>query len=303
MAAGKMHADELDIDEQLVRRLLRAQFPEWADLPLARVRSAGTDNAIFRLGPDMAVRLPRIGWAVGQVETEHRWLPKLAPHLPLATPTLLAMGESGEDYPWRWAVYRWLEGESTSTAPLADSCEAARQLAGFLLTLQRLDPSGGPLARRGVHPAVQDTETRAAIAELLNLGVFDAATARAATEGWEEALSVREWDREPVWVHGDMLPGNLLVRHGCLSAVIDFAGMGLGDPACDLMIAWGLFSGESREVFRRELEVDDATWARGRGWALSQALVFVPYYLETNPVGVQDAKTAISEILKEQVGH
>jgi aminoglycoside phosphotransferase (APT) family kinase protein len=302
MSARKMHADELDIDEQLVRQLLKAQFLDWANLPLARVRSAGTDNAIFRLGPELAVRLPRIVWAVGQVETEYHWLPKVAPHLPLAIPTLLAMGEPGEGYPWRWAVYRWLEGESASTAPLADPCEAASELAHFLMALQKLDPSRGPPARRGVPPAVQDTETRAAIAELLNLGVYDAASARAAMEAWEEALRVPEWGREPVWVHGDMLPGNLLVRNGRLSAVIDFAGMGLGDPACDLMIAWGLFSGESREVFRRELGVDDATWARGRGWALSQALVFVPYYLETNPVGVQDARRAISEILSEHGG-
>jgi aminoglycoside phosphotransferase (APT) family kinase protein len=302
MAVRKMHADELDIDADLVRRLLGAQFPRWANLPLERVVSSGTDNAIFRLGPELAVRLPRIEWAVGQVEIENRWLPKLASYLPLATPILLAMGEPSEEYPWRWAVYRWLEGGSASTAFLADPCEAARALAHFLRTLQTLDPAGGPPARRGVHPAVQDAETRAAISQLLEKGVYDAATLRVVTQIWEATLMAPRWDREPVWVHGDMLPGNVLVSNGRLSAVIDFAGTGLGDPACDLMIAWGLFTGDSREVFQSEMGVDDATWERGRGWALTQALLFVPYYLETNPVGVADALRTIDEILKEHGG-
>jgi aminoglycoside phosphotransferase (APT) family kinase protein len=119
----------------------------------------------------------------------------------------------------------------------------------------------------------------------------------AATAAWETALGAPAWHGPPVWVHGDLLPGNLLVKQGRLSAVIDFGGLGVGDPACDLMIAWGLFSSESRDVFRAALAVDDATWARGRGWALSQALIFIPYYLDTNPVGVGHARRAIDEIL------
>ncbi len=300
MPARKMHVDEVDIDVSLVRWLLTAQFPQWADLSIKQVKSAGTDNAIYQLGNDMSVRLPRIAGATGQVEKEHYWLPKLAPFLPLAVPLPLVMGEPGEGYPWHWSVYRWLEGENASMARIADPCQATMDLAHFTIALHQIDATNGPSARRGVPLIMQDAETRAAIADLHRQGVFDTDMATTATQAWEAALQASEWDLEPVWVHGDLLPGNLLVKGGRLSAVIDFAGLGVGDPACDLMIAWGLFSSESRDVFREVLGVDDATWARGRGWALSQALIFVPYYLDTNPVGVADAQRAIAEILADQ---
>lgn len=291
-----MHADEVATGAPLARRLLAAQFPQWADLPLEPVPSDGTDNAIYRLGDDMSVRLPRIHWAVGQVEKEHRWLPRLAPRLPLAVPTPLAKGEPGEGHPYPWAVHRWLEGENASLARIDDPCEAATRLAGFIAALQDVDTAGGPRASehnlRGVPLATRDEATRQAIAALR--GTVDA---KAATAAWEAALKAPDWDRAPVWFHGDLLPGNLLVEGGRLHAVIDFGGLGVGDPACDLMSAWSLFSGESREVFRAALAVDDATWARGRGHALSQALIFIPYYLNTNPVGVQNARRALHEVL------
>lgn len=295
-----MHADEVDTDASLVRRLLAAQFPRWADLSVRRVRSAGTDNALYRLGDDMVVRLPRIHWAVGQVEKEHRWLPRLAPHLPLAVPVPLAKGEPGEGYPYHWSVYRWLEGNNATIERVADPREAAAGLANFIAALQRMDPTGGPLAAehglRGFPLAARDAATREAISALRGVIDTDAATA-----AWEAALRAPEWDRDPVWFHGDLLPGNLLFQRGRLSAVIDFGGLGVGDPACDLMIAWGLFSGESRQMFREALppQMDDATWARGRGHALSQALIFVPYYLDTNPVGVANALRAIAEVLAD----
>ena len=165
--------------------------------------------------------------------------------------------------------------------------------------LQRMDvtgwpPPGPPRASRGVPLAMRDRYTREAIATLRGTVDADAVTAV-----WEAAVAAPAWPGPPVWVHGDMLPGNLLVRQGRLSAVIDFAGVGVGDPACDLMIAWGLFSGESRDMFRAALAVDDATWARGCGWALSQALIFIPYYLDTNPVGVANARRTIDEVLAD----
>jgi aminoglycoside phosphotransferase (APT) family kinase protein len=298
MTAGKMHDNEVDTDSSLVGRLLVAQFPQWADLPIERVRSAGTDNALYRLGDDMAVRLPRIHWAVGQVDKEHQWLPRLAPFLPLAISVPLEKGKPGEGYPWHWSVYRWLEGENATIDRIANPRQAAIDLAQFITALQRIDATGGPLAvdhnLRGVPLATRDTGTREAIAALD--GMIDA---DAATTAWEAALQAPEWDRAPVWFHGDLLPGNLLFERGRLSAVIDFGGLGVGDPACDLIIAWGLFSGESRDVFRAALAVDDATWARGRGHALSQALIFIPYYLDTNPVGVGNARRMIDKVLAD----
>lgn len=289
-----MHADEIPTDLPLVRRLLAAQFPEWAALPIEPVSSSGTDNALYRLGADMVVRLPRIHWAVGGVEKDFRWLPMLAPLLPVAIPVPLAKGTPAEGYPWEWGVYPWLEGENPTVDGIADADSLARDAARFVDALQRIDPTGGPPASRGAPLATRDEPTREAIEALR--GVIDVDGAIAA---WEAALGAPVWHGPPVWVHSDLLPGNLLVEQGRLSAVIDFGGLGLGDPACDLMVAWTLFSGESRDVFRSALSVDDATWARGRGHALSWALIFIPYYLNTNPVGVSDARRTIDEVLAE----
>ncbi len=299
MCPGKMHADEVDTDVSLVRRLLAAQFPQWAKLPIVAVRSAGTDNAIYRLGDEMAVRLPRRSEAAGQVDKEQRWLPQLAPLLPLAVPVPLGKGTPAAGYPWRWSVCRWLEGENATIERLTDPGQAAVELAEFVAALQRIDPTGGPPPGqhnffRGVPLSMRDGDTRAAIASLDGMLDTDAVTA-----AWEVALQAPAWDGPPVWIHGDLSSGNLLAARGRLSAVIDFGGLSGGDPACDLMIAWDLFSGESRDVFRTALAVDDATWARGRGWALSQALIFIPYYRDTNPMGVGAARRMINEVLAD----
>jgi aminoglycoside phosphotransferase (APT) family kinase protein len=298
MPAQKMHDDEVHTDAALVRRLLEGQFPQWARLPIRPVPSSGTDNALYRLGEDRVVRMPRIHWATGQIEKERRWLPVLAPQLPLAIPQPLVTGVPAEGYPWEWSVYRWLEGEFATVARLADPCQAAMDLAHFINCLQEIDTTGGPPAAdhniRGLPLAHRDADTRRAIADMgdmYDVGVLTAA--------WEVALQAPNWDRPPVWLHGDMLGGNLLVSVGQLSAVIDFAGLAVGDPACDLMIAWRLFEGESRQVFRQTLGVDNATWARGRGHALSQALIFIPYYLNTNPMGVDRARRAVEAVLAD----
>jgi len=220
------------------------------------------------------------------------------PRMPLAVPVLLAVGEPAEGYPWRWAVYRWLAGENTTIDTIANPVMTANDLAGFIRALQKIDPTGGPLASehnsRGSPLITRDEDTREAIASLD--GMFDADLL---TSIWDSALRAPDWDKKPVWFHGDLLPGNLLFTQGRLSAVIDFSALGVGDPACDLMIAWNLFSGESRDSFRKALDVDDATWARGRGHALSQALIFIPYYLHTNPMGVATAKRAVLEVIAD----
>jgi aminoglycoside phosphotransferase (APT) family kinase protein len=246
MSAGKMHVDEVDVDVSLVGRLLAAQFPQWADLLIELVHSAGTDNAIYRLGEDMAVRLPRIEGATGQVDKEHQWLPRLAPHLPLAIPVPLAKGTPGEGYPWHWSVYQWLEGENATTRRITDPGQAAHDLAHFIAALQRVDPVGGPPpgthnSFSGAPLSTRDAETRAAIADLS--GMLDTG---AVTAAWDAALRAPEWRDPPVWIHGDLSPLNLLVQRGRLSAVIDFGCLGMGDPACDLQVAWNLLSNPGR---------------------------------------------------------
>jgi aminoglycoside phosphotransferase (APT) family kinase protein len=292
--AVKMHADEIDIDASLVTRLLAAQFPRWAHLPVEPVPSAGTDNALFRLGDDLAVRLPRVSWATGQVEKDQRWLPRLAPHLPLAVPAPLGRGLPGDGYPWTWGVYRWLDGVEATLDRLADPRAAAIELARFLVALQGIDTTGGPASSsRGGPLARRNRETREAIAALDDEVDIDAVTA-----AWEEALAAPAWSGPPVWVHGDLAPGNLLVVGGRLAAVIDFAAVSVGDPACELLVAWNLFTGDSRAAFLAELGIDDDSWARGRGWALSVALIQLPYYLHTNPALVANARHVISEVTR-----
>lgn len=301
MSVGKMHADEVDIDVSLVGRLLAAQFPQWANLPLQPVLSSGTDNAIYRLGDDMAVRLPRIHWAVGQVEKEQEWLPQLAPHLPLKTPVPLGKGVPAEGYPWYWSIYQWLNGENATLERIAEPCQMAVALAQFLAALQRIDTTGGLLpgehnSFRGVSLVARDESVRTAITALR--GLMDTDLAMAA---WESALQTPIWHGAPLWIHGDLQSGNLLSVQGQLSAVIDFGCLGVGDPACDLIVAWNLLSVEAREVFRTTLQVDDATWARGRGWALSIGLIALPYYLHTSPAMVRYARHTIAEALADWV--
>lgn len=293
-----MHADEVSTDENLVRQLLETQFPQWADLPITTVRSTGTDNAIYHLGAEMSVRLPRIGWATGQVDKEHTWLPKLAPQLPLEIPVPIARGEPTEDYPYPWSVQRWLNGENISLEQISDPCKAALKLAQFIVALQAIDTEGGLPAKehnvRGLPLIHRDEATRAALTDMTDM--IDTSLA---LEIWQDALSAPEWQRDPVCFHGDMLRGNLLFTNGKLSAVIDFGGLAVGDPACDLMIAWNLFAGESRDVFRAALGVDDATWCRARGHALSQAIIFIPYYLHSNPVGVAYARQSLQNVFTD----
>jgi aminoglycoside phosphotransferase (APT) family kinase protein len=291
-----MHAHELDIDVALVRRLLAAQLPEWAALPVEPVSSTGTVNAIFRLGDDMAVRLPRVERWAADLERELRWLPRLAPQLPLAVPEPLATGSPAEGYPRRWAVYRWLEGEEWSVDRVEDLGAAAAELARFVAALQRIETTGAPSRRpgdRGAPLAERDAEVRAAIRA--SRGLVDTHAAAAA---WEAALEAPVWDGPPVWVHGDLLPANVLVTRGRLSAVIDWGCLSVGDPACELMPGWTLFSGESRDAFRAAVSVDDATWARARGWALS-TVAAVPYYRDTNPAFAAAARRWVAEVLAD----
>lgn len=296
-AVDRMHAEELEIDAALVHRLLAEQFPQWAELPIERVEPAGTDNAIFRLGADMAVRLPRIDWANDEAAKAHRWLPGLAPLLPLAVPVPLVLGAPGEGYPWAWSVCRWLKGENATADRIGDPEQAALDLAGFIAALQRIDPTDGPPPEgRGGPLAPRDERVRASIASLA-----DEVDVEAVTAAWEAALRAPECSDPPVWIHGDLDSRNLLTVGGRLSGVLDFGTLAVGDPACDVMVAWKMLPAASRDRFRAELAVDDATWARAKGWALSQALIALAYYtMETNPVLVVESRRWMAEVLADE---
>jgi aminoglycoside phosphotransferase (APT) family kinase protein len=288
-----------DITSELVARLVATQFPKWAALPIRPVDVDGWDNATFRLGEDMSVRLPSSQSYVEQVDKEHRWLPVLARQLPLPVPEPLVRGDPGCGFPRPWSVYRWIDGQTAETGQIADLCEFAAALADFLAALYRVDPSGGPLPGthnffRGGSPAHYDAETRAALTALQ--GVIDTGLA---AEVWQAALET-PWDGPPVWFHGDAQPGNLLLDiAGRLHAVIDFGTSGIGDPACDTTIAWTFLSGDSQRVFKERLPVDEATWTRGRGWAIWKAMIVLARAMKTDPVDAAFTKDVINKILAD----
>jgi aminoglycoside phosphotransferase (APT) family kinase protein len=288
----------VDIDVSLVKRLIAAQFPYWADLPVTPAVPQGWDNRTFRLGERMTVRLPSAEGYVAQVEKEHRWLPRLAPHLPLPIPVPLGRGVPADGYPWPWSVYRWIQGETATVGRIEDLVEFATTLADFLVALQHIDPTGGPPPGphnffRGGSLTVYDSETRQALAALE--GMIDTRAARAV---WESALEAA-WHGPPVWFHGDIAWGNLLAKEGRLSAVIDFGTSGVGDPSCDLAISWTLFGGESREAFRAVLQPDDATRARGRGWTLWKALITLAWSADAGSQEPRRPRRVIDEVLAD----
>jgi aminoglycoside phosphotransferase (APT) family kinase protein len=305
MSGDGPRSEEFLIDTALARRLLAAQFPQWAELPLEPVEVSGMDNMTYRLGADMSVRLPRFARWAGQVEREHRWLPRLAPQLPLAVSQPLAKGVPGEDYPYPWSVYRWLDGATPSIGDIAQPRRAAAELAAFVTALWRIDPTGGPApewsnAFRGVplgdsaDSIAVEARVRPKIAALAGLADTDAITAV-----WEASLAAPAWDGPPVWIHGDLAPGNLLAVDGRLSAVIDFGTVAVGDPACDLMVAWTFLPAGAREVFRAELSVDEATWVRGRGWGLACTLPTPDDLTAPDPARAARARHVIDDLIAD----
>ncbi|KDN79130.1 acetyltransferase [Streptomyces olindensis] len=286
------------IDAALVRRLIAAQFPQWSRLSVRPVEVDGWDNRTYRLGDTMTVRLPTAEHYVPAVAKENRWLPVLAPSLPVPVPPVLAQGRPGEGYPYDWSVRGWLDGDVARPERIADLPRFAESVAEFLLALWAVDPTGGPLAGahsfyRGTPPAHYDEETRRALAALT--GRID--TDRAAAV-WDAAVRAT-WRGRPVWFHGDIAANNLLVRDGELAAVIDFGTSGVGDPACDLVIAWTMFTGDSREAFRRAVGQDRAAWARARGWALWKGLICLAQDIDTDAEQAAVHRRVIEEVLDD----
>jgi aminoglycoside phosphotransferase (APT) family kinase protein len=289
----KMHEDEEPVADSLVRRLIDTQFPQWSALALERIPSTGTDNVIYRLGDEMGVRLPRIHWAVSQVDKEWTWLRRLAPELPVPLPIPLAQGKPGLGYPYPWLVHSWIEGVDLQHARGLDLNDAARDVAAFVVALQGADLGNGPpVGARAGTLAVLDREARWAIGRLEGFDVDRVMSI------WNAALRAEEWGKPPVWTHGDLLAANLIMRDGSLAGVIDWSAIGIGDPACDAQLGW-FFPPEQRSVFLDALGFDAATRARARGWVVWQTAMFIPYYAETIPDAVATAKLRLQAVLDD----
>ena len=296
MTVAKLHPGEVDISAALVQQLLRQQAPAWADQSLTLVDSAGTDHVLYQLGTDAVVRLPRIGWADDQAARESAWLPIIAPFLPVAVPQPLFLGAPTIVYPWHWSIYRWLPGDDALSSPPTDEQAAAQILASIVSAMRRVPTTGGSQrGSRGGTLLARHDDTHAALRSLVPLGLVD--TSRAA-QLW------LQWVAEPVsadaavWLHTDIHGGNLLVVDGRISALIDFGGLTLGDPAVDLTVAWSMLSEPARSVFAEQLAVDPAQWRRGQAWALSIALIQLPYYYVNNPGLAGIARRTIQTILR-----
>lgn len=293
---ARMHPDQVDVDVELVRQLLAAQFPQWSELPISRVRESGTDHALFRLGERLLARMPIVGWAVDQAASDQRWLPYLAPHLPLEIPSPLAVGEPGASYPHPWLVVRWIPGDTPRDRNL-DMRRAAVNLSGFVRSLHGVDPAGGPVktdTMRGVPLANLDAGIRETIAAL-----GDEIDQAAVTRAWDDAVSAPAWTHSPRWIHGDLQRGNLLVRDRRIVAVIDFGGLGLGDPAPDLAPAWNLLGRTARAAFLEAAGYDAATRARGKGWVLAPALQGIGYYRDTRPDLAAAARQNVAAVVAD----
>ena len=286
------------IDQRIATRLVSKQFPQWAHLDIRPVALGGWDNKTFHLGKDMTLRFPNAAAYAGQVTKEQKWLPRMASSLPLQIPKALALGEPGYGYSWHWSVYNWINGDTAAASRSIDKNTLAVDLSRFLTALYKIDITDGPKAGehnfyRGGNLLVYENETLGALKSLKSK--LDANLCRRI---WDAGAGTN-WNHNHVWVHGDISPGNLIIFGGRLSAVIDFGLLSVGDPSCDLAIAWTYFDRDSRKYFREGLPIDDDAWKRGRSWALWKALILAAEIASSNPVETALSKRVINEIIED----
>lgn len=291
-----MHADQVEVTEATVRALLERQHPSYAALPLAPVAEHGTDHALFRLGDDLVVRMPVYGGSAGQAASDARWLPVLAPHLPVSVPAPVALGEPDDSFPFAWSIARWLPGSPPTEATI-DPRQLARDLGDFVRALHAIDPEGGPLktgTSRGAPIRHWDPHVREAVDVAGDRLDRDRVLA-----AWEDCITASDWEGDPVWIHGDLLAGNLLVDDGRLTAVIDWGALGTGDPAPDLAAAWSTLAPPARAQFRDAVGYDADTWRRARGWAMGPAITGIPYYWDTVPAFARRGLRTVEAVLTD----
>ncbi len=307
--SNRLHDDEIAIDGELVRKLVDSQLPEYAALPLGRLGASGSTNVLFRLGHDLLVRLPRQPDGSSSIDKEHRWLPEIGSCLPVATPDIVALGEPDFGFNERWSVVRWLEGElprvySPVEKPKADCSALAVDLADVIVALRGIDVSEAAITDprlrhyRGRSLAESDAQVRKSIRQCRAIEGL-ALDLDSALAVWRAALDLPGASETGAdrWYHGDLVAENLLLDSGRLTGVLDFGGLGVGDPTIDLHGAWELFDPPARNVFRARLGIGDAEWLRGRAWALAIALVAIPYYWATMPARVRDRLAMARSVL------
>jgi aminoglycoside phosphotransferase (APT) family kinase protein len=296
-----IHPGEVRATSEQVRALLAAQCPPWADLPVSALPGdvEGTDHVLFRIGDGLVARMPKVAYAVEQAESDARWLPLLAPHLPVQIPVPLHLGQPGAGFPWAWTVTPWVDGVTPPRLG-CDDVPLARDVAAFARALHRIDPSGGPLTSpgsRGASLAHLDEDLRSVLSRLAHHDDgFDVA---AAATAWDACVSAPEWDGPPVWIHGDLQPGNLITDAGRLVSVIDFGALGLGDPAPDVAPALWTFTGAARTAYRDATDCDEATWRRACGWALAPSLTGIDYYRHTFPRMAEHGRRTVRAVIAE----
>lgn len=303
-----LHHDELAVDVHLVRRLIDRSLPQYADLRLQSLASSGSSNALFRLGDSLVVRLPRQPGGSTTIEKEARWLPVVAQGVTVGVPEIVAVGEPGFGYPEKWAVTTWLKGQVPTVPWGVDGGSSRRVAEGLATFLTELRQVGLPASvnnepalvwYRGGHLGDMDSEFRQRVDECRQLGDLGLDLDRA-LKVWDDALAAeRATDPLTSWYHGDLLAENLLIRDGELTAVLDFGGLGVGDPSVDLIVAWEVLDSQGRQIFRSATGVDGAAWAKGMGWALLIGVITFPYYWHTMPARCAARRSMVAAVLAE----
>lgn len=290
-----MHNDEVRIDDQLVTELLRNQFHQWLNLPLSRIAPEGTDHVMFKLGEDKVVRLPRILSAAKNLKREYDFLDLLAGKVSMPIPKLIALGRPDKNYPFYWSIGTFLHGKNLSVDVGFDLLDAVESLALFVNELHDVDTSLGVECRRGVHPKTYTVDVMASMEQLKDC--YDISQLK---KCWQSIVVTPDWCGAPKWIHGDLHPGNFLVLDKKISAIIDFGLAGIGDPACDLMVAWTLLDTKARAIFKKAIQIDEDSWRRAKGWAFYLGVMGYPYYKSSNPVFAAIAKRSLDEVLLDE---